>query len=103
MANSHIASGRTIPGGTAWKPYAGGDNGIYVDVNTAPGNFSSTPVYITSIGGNSNHWATTGASSVYMATPTGFRIYVRYDNGGPLTPAIANGFQWHINWIGMEV
>ena len=102
MANHKISSGRTTPGATAWQPYPNG-GGIFVDVNTAGSHFFSIPVYTTSIGGTSSHWATTGATSVYLATITGFRVYVRWANGSPLTPAQANGWQWHINWIGMEV
>lgn len=101
MATHRIASGKTPPGTTAWQQYQGGA-GVFVDVNTSAGKFS-VPVYVTSIGGNSSHWATTGATSVYLATATGFRIYVRWSNGAALTPATANGFQWHINWIGMEI
>lgn len=101
MATTRIASGRTVPGSTAWVAY--GAAGIYVDVNTSAAKLSGTPVYVTSIGGNSNQWSTTGATSVYSATATGFRIYVRYADGGPITPAVANGFQWHINWIAMDV
>lgn len=104
MATTRIASGRTTPGQTAWQPYPPG-NGIFVDVDTTAARLTGTPVYITSIGGNSSHWATTGATSVYQATATGFRVYVRWANGNPLTPANANqaGWQWHINWIAMDV
>lgn len=102
MATTRIASGRTNPGATAWQQYPGGA-GIFVDVNTTAAHLTGTPVYVTSIGGTSHHWATTGATSIYSATATGFRVYVRYADGGPLTPAVANGFQWHINWIAMEV
>jgi hypothetical protein len=103
MATHRIASGRTTPGATAWQQYAPPANtGVFVDVDTTAGRFSATPVYITSIGGNTSHWATTGATSIYSATANGFRVYVRWANGSPLTPAQANGFQWHINWIGME-
>jgi hypothetical protein len=102
MATQRIASGQTPQGSTAWQQYPGG-NGIFVDVNTASGKFSSVPVYITSIGGASSHWATTGATSVYLATATGFRIYVRWVDGAALSPATANGFNWNINWIGMEL
>jgi len=103
MATHRIASGQTKPGSTAWQVYS--PAGIMVDVNTSAGKFSTVPVYVTSIGGKSGHWATTGATSVYLATATGFRIYVRLSNGAALTPAIANdnGNQWHINWIGMEL
>ena len=98
-----IASGSTTPGATAWQQYNPPANtGVYVDVDTSAGRFSTTPVYITSIGGNSSHWATTGATSIYSATATGFRVYVRWANGNPLTPAQANSLGWYINWIGME-
>jgi hypothetical protein len=102
MATTRIASGRTTPGSTAWQQYTGGA-GVFVDINTTAAKLTGTPVYVTSIGGNSSHWATTGATSVYLATATGFRVYVRWADGAPLTPATANGFQWHINWIAMEV
>lgn len=101
MATTRIASGRTTPGTTAWQVY--NPNGIVLDVNTTAAHLTGAPVYVTSIGGTSNHWATTGATSIYSATATGFRVYVRYADGGPITPAQANGWQWHINWIAMEV
>lgn len=101
MATHRIASGKTTPGATAWQVYS--PNGIFVDVNTSAGKFPAAPVYVTSIGGISSHWATTGATSVYSATATGFRVYVRWVDGSPLTPAQANSLQWHINWIGMEL
>jgi acetyl-CoA carboxylase carboxyltransferase component len=101
MATTRIASGRTVPGSTAWQVYA--SNGIFLDVNTTAAHLTGTPVYVTSIGGTSSHWATTGATSIYFATATGFRVYVRWVDNAPITPATANGFQWHINWIAMEV
>jgi hypothetical protein len=102
MANSRICSGQTIPGNTNWKPYANG-RGIFVDIDTSACHFATTPVYITSIGGTGDQWGTTGASSVYMATLTGFRIYIRWVDYSPLTPLQASSRQWHINWIGMEI
>jgi hypothetical protein len=99
MAVIRIGSGQTTPGSTNWIVYS--PTGIYVDVNTSSAAFSTTPIYVTSIGGNSSHWATVGATSIYSATPTGFRVYVRWADNSPLTPAQANGFQWHIKWIGM--
>jgi hypothetical protein len=94
-----IGSGQTPPGATNWQPY-NGTTGIFVDVDTTPAHFPTTPVYVTSLSGNSNHWATTGASSVYSPTPTGFRIYIRWANGNPLTPAQAAAYKWSVNWIG---
>jgi|SRR4051794_520164 len=101
MAAVKIASGRTTPGATAWQGYS--PTGIMVDVSTVSGNFSNTPVYVTSIGGDSSHWSTAGATSIYLPTATGFRVYVRWVDGAPLTPATAANNQWHINWIGMEL
>ena len=95
-----IASGSTTPGSTNWQAY--GSNGVYLDVDTSAGKFATTPRYVTSIGGNSSHWATTGTTSIYNATATGFRVYVRWSDGSALTPVQANSFQWHISWIGVE-
>lgn len=95
-----IASGKTQPGATNWQVYNA--DGIYIDVDTTAAQFTKTPVYVTSIGGDSGHYATTGASSVYSATEKGFRIYIRWANSGALTPAQANSSKWHINWIAIE-
>ncbi len=95
----HMGAGRTTPGATNWQPY--GSNGIYVDVDTSSAGFTTTPVYVTSIGGISSHWQTTGATSIYQASPTTFRVYVRFSDGSAITPAVANSYQWHINWIAM--
>ena len=95
-----IAFGSTTPGSTNWQPYSG-NTGIYVDVDTSAGKFATTPTYMTSIGGNSSHWATTGVTSIYTPSPTGFRVYVRWSDGSALTPAQANSFQWQVNWLGV--
>jgi hypothetical protein len=94
-------SGSTTPGSTNWQPYPG-NTGIYLDVDTSAGKFTTTPKYFTSLGGNSSHWATTGVTSIYTPSPTGFRVYVRWSDGNVLTPAQANSLQWHVNWLGVE-
>jgi hypothetical protein len=96
MPTQRFASGRTLP--TDWVVYS--PTGIMVDVNTSAGHFTGTPEYFTSIGGNSSHWNTTGATSIYLATPTGFRVYVRWANGVALTPTDAVNLGWYINWWG---
>jgi hypothetical protein len=101
MATTRIASGRTTPGSTAWQVYVA--TGIVLDVDTSAAHLTGTPVYVTSIGGTSSQWSTTGATSIYQPTATGFRVYVKWSDNSPLTPAQANAFQWHINWIAMEV
>ena len=96
-----IGAGRTPAGSTAWQVY--NPNGIMVDVDTRAAGFTQTPVYVVSLGGNSQHWSTTGGTSVYNASNAGFRIYVRWWNDTPLVPATANANQWHIEWIGIQV
>src|ERR1051325_4159286 len=77
-----IVTGKTNP--AMWKNYPNG-TGVMVDVDTSEAHFAQTPLYFTSLGGISHHWATAGATSIYSATPTGFRIYVRWAEGAPLT------------------
>lgn len=101
MASLKIGSGSTPKGSTNWQQYPGGA-GVFVDINTSAAGFKTTPVYLTSIGGDSSHWATTGATSVYFPTPNKFRIFVRWSDGNALTPAQANSLGWHINWVGIE-
>ncbi|XXT23276.1 matrixin family metalloprotease [Sorangium sp. So ce429] len=87
--------GQTIAGNTSWQQYQ--SNSLYLDVDTSACGFSATPLYFTTLGGNSHHWWTNGANSIYQPTATGFRVYI-YDNHGSITPQIANGRQWHIQW-----
>lgn len=102
--DKEFAASRTTPGKTNWKNY--GSKGVYVDINTSAFKISKsssgTPVYITSLGGSSHHWKTKGASSVYKATKTGFRIYVYYEDGETITPDLANSYKWHINWMACD-
>lgn len=94
-----IAAGNTLPGGTAWQVYD--TSGIYVDVDTSAAGFSRLPVYVTSLGGHAHHWEAIGGASVYQPTASGFRVYVRFASGAPLTPGYANSQGWVVNWIGV--
>jgi hypothetical protein len=111
-----ICSGQTTPGATNWQNYNGEDgmniHGIYVDIDTSGCGFTQTPIYIANLAGDGINWDTTGGSSPYFRTPTGFRIYVR-DIMCATSPNYAvlrvnsicgqaytpNGFNWHINWM----
>lgn len=95
-----LKTGQTPVGNTNWQAYQ--SNGIYVDVDTTAAGFNAVPNYVTSLGGLQQHWETVGATSVYEPSATRFRVYVRFADGKPLTPAAANGFGWHVVWIGME-
>ena len=97
-----ICCGKTPEGTTNWQPYSGGTRGIYVDVDTSACGFRSTPFYLVNMHGNSYNWETTGGSSAYQRTATGFRIYVRFSDGREgLTPAFANQKKWHIQWLAL--
>ncbi|MER6943281.1 hypothetical protein ABT294_04585 [Nonomuraea sp. NPDC000554] len=95
-----IGSGATLPG-IGWVSY-GMNQGIYLDVDTTSAHFTSTPAYVTTIGGVGAHWTLTGANAIYNATPTGFRVYVRWDDGTPITPADAVLFGWYVDWFGVQ-
>lgn len=95
LRRSDLCAGGTAAGATTWLSYD--PRTVYTDVNTAACGFTSSPRYVTSIGGNSHHWMTTGANAIYIPTATGFRVYV-YDETGPVTPADANARGWHINY-----
>jgi hypothetical protein len=89
-----ICSGKTEMGKTAWVQHR--TDGVYVDIDTSGCQFSSTPIYISSVGGKGWHWETTGGSSIYSSTKNSFRIYLKL---GAITPAKANEYGWHINWM----
>jgi RHS repeat-associated protein len=93
MTGEVICSGRTTPGNTNWQVY--GTDSIYLDVDTSICGFTTTPLYFTSLGGSTGHWTTRGATSIYLPTPRGFHVFV---NAAGITPALANQYQWHINW-----
>lgn len=99
---------RSVCGSSAgnWQhyPIATGD-GVYMDVDTSAAGFTSTPVYFTSISGIAGHWRTTGASSIYDPTSTGFRIYINDLNDEDVTPSMVNSavppnWGWVIHWCG---
>ncbi|MFZ4818830.1 MAG: hypothetical protein ACOYLU_09300 [Limisphaerales bacterium] len=100
MSTPKIFAGKTVPKETAWKPY--GSTGIEVWVDTSVAEFSKTPLYFASIGGEAGHWALTGSNAVYNPRKNGFRIYLRWPHGGAITPDYANAKGWHISWCGIE-
>jgi hypothetical protein len=101
-----VVSGRTPPG-WGWNTYVGpAAPGIWIQVNTTAAGFITTPTYVTSVGGNSAHWHTTGASAVYPPDANlggdlrrGFRIFLRYSDNSSITPTDAWNNQWYVNWI----
>ncbi|MEH2411172.1 VHL beta domain-containing protein [Nostoc sp.] len=109
-----IVSGRTQRGATNWQQHKDDQVplSIYVEIDTSAAGFAETPIYVTSIAGDKHHYGTTGASSVYKSSPTGFRIQIRWERGyvestpkpkiEELTPEWANSRNWYINWMAIE-
>jgi len=88
----------TPPGATSWQNDVPGV--VYVDVNTtglAGANFTSTPYYLTSIGGSISMWDQYGGN-ISFATATGFRLYIKMFVGDR-DYAISNG--WYVSWCGV--
>jgi len=97
---------------SAWEvfPYnAGKSFGLYVNVSMSACGFTAPPQHVSaSLYGITDHWLTTGASSVYLITATSFRIYlmpvhpdrVSAENilAEVFTPAQAANMNW-INWM----
>ena len=94
MSTQRIFGGQTKPGATDWQQFgdpAAGDSGIFVDVDTSSGNFSTTPIYLASLGGSNDHWTVTGTSSIYNATPYGFSGSRNEESNQRLLDAIKRG------------
>jgi hypothetical protein len=91
--NADGCVGRTSATNTPWVSYNGG-SGLYVDVDTSACGETRSATYITSLGGTSRHWATTGVTSIYSPTSTGFRVYIKTTE----TPEQARANGWHVNW-----
>jgi hypothetical protein len=100
MPTHRISAGRTAPG-QGWQQYQN-QGGVFIDVDTTQHGFTTTPVYVTALHGQSAHWDTTGGSSVYLPTRTSFRVYIRWSNGRPMTVADAQTNGWHIQYIGVD-
>ncbi|WP_435240662.1 hypothetical protein [Streptomyces cucumeris] len=105
MATLRVGSGKTSPG-QGWQLY--GQEGVFLDVDTSAARFAGTPVYTASLNstGGNQLWAV-GASSVYSATATGFRVYLRWVDdarrgGRQLTPETAEQFGFYLTWIGVD-
>jgi hypothetical protein len=79
--------------------------GIYTQVNTAHCQFDKMPTYLTSLGGMNSIWYIHGATAIYNATRTGFRVYLSPGDNIKTSSelkdyAIKNG--WTLNWVGLE-
>lgn len=94
LKKEKLCCGTTPAGKTPWVQYI--RTGIYVDLNIAKCGFTATPAIVTSLVGATSHWVSTGATSIYSPHKNGFRIYINWPT--PLTPALANQYQWAMQW-----
>ena len=113
IGDTKIGQGVTSP--SDWVDY--NTTGIYVDVNTSGCNFTSTPHYMVTLEGTGGfHWYISGVPSIYNATPTGFRVYLRWTDApsdlnpigslnfpNPLRASTALNRGWVIRWTAIEV
>jgi hypothetical protein len=102
----HAAAPAAVgPGGctgiapASWHDNLGVGGGIYADINTGTCGYTVPPTYIASLTGTGGHNRTTGISSAYDATATGFRVYLHAQDGLALTAAIANANNWRVRWL----
>lgn len=90
--------------GVPWQTYTGpGGPGIYIDINTKPHKFPGVPTYSAALYGGAAHWNTTGVTSIYDATSSGFRVYLRHPDNSSLTPADAAANGWYVRWVGTYI
>ena len=72
-------------------------------VDTRNCSFDSTPLYFTSMGGLSNHFALGGYTAIYNAKNNTFAVYVLplYTYANTLMLSDSQTYQWNLNWLGI--
>lgn len=72
-------------------------------IDTSSCNFTSTPLYFTSMAGTSGHWILTSYTAIYSPTPISFRVYARSMNGWNSTEMVgyAQTYSYDLNWFGI--
>jgi len=89
-----VCAGTTGRSNSIWHNYA--SSGIYMDVDISRCGYVRVPTITTAIEGTSSHWTARGTSSIYRATPNGFRIYIHQ---GGLRIGNAKTFKYNVEWI----
>jgi len=92
---------------TEFRPLLGDVRfGIHIHVDTSHCNFTSTPVYLTSLTGTNSHWLTVGISAIYWPTRVGFDVYL-----SSFSPSITSSemhikwaalYDWALEWVGIQ-
>ncbi|CAF1421029.1 unnamed protein product [Adineta ricciae] len=87
-----------------WLPFNQGPSGLMMYINTTSCHFNQMPTYFTSLSGDSEHWTTTGMTSIYRGTSTGFTIFLYPDIGREPKQYSMERLairKWKLNWIGI--
>ena len=74
-----------------------------MDIDTTKCNFSSTPLYFTSLPGGGRSWTLSGYTAIYLATANSFRVYAMHLYDPTSTPSdeilsYTQSSQMSINW-----
>jgi hypothetical protein len=93
-----LCCGHTNMDGLGWADYG---DGISIYIDTSACNFATIPMYFTSLAGNTHHWKTTGATSIYVPSANGFEVYLD-STIETLDPAKADSWDWYIQWCGVR-
>jgi hypothetical protein len=96
-----ICGGSTTAGADwgAWSLY--GSTGLFIDVNGTDCAFASTPVWVSSVEGDSAHWQLSGVSSIYEPTRASFRLYTWHPVlRGAFLKYYATRYKWRVSWMG---
>jgi len=87
--------GGTSKKNTKWTQYT--RQGVTITMDTKLCAVIDTPVYVSSMGGISSHWTSTGSSAIYKDTWKSHQIYIYYQDG--ITVNSAKNFKWHMNFL----
>ncbi|CAF1259990.1 unnamed protein product [Rotaria sp. Silwood1] len=87
---------------TLWQLFS--TTGIYMNIDTTICGFSSTPLYFTSMAGNTIHWELASYTAIYSPTNISFTIYVRSLSGLNNTDMLSysQAYLWNVNWFGVS-
>jgi len=74
-----------------------------MNIDTSNCTFNSTPLYFTSIAGDTLHWGLIGYGAIYSPTRSSFRIYARstLDANNAITLSLSVTYKWNVNWFGI--
>ena len=109
LSNAYIVCGQTSRSATPWEELSTVTFRTRVDTSAA--GFSSTPIFIVSLGGVGNHYRVINTHLLNVSN-TGFTYYVSEVNQESEIGKIMqyyrqtndpNYWQWHINWCGIEI